>query len=101
MTSGAFKHGCLALLEEVAESRHEIIITKRGTPVARLVPIEDPRDRERALLARWRGKAQQLVSDDALLTPSSTLVAGNAPARDEPWTPLGAAENHRRRPSRD
>jgi prevent-host-death family protein len=51
----------------------EIVITKRGKPVARLVPMEDPGDRERELLARWRGKARQLVDDDELLAPSSEL----------------------------
>jgi hypothetical protein len=35
--------------------------------------MEEPRDRERDLLAQWRGKARQLVDDDALLAPSSEL----------------------------
>jgi prevent-host-death family protein len=69
-----FKQGCLALLDDVAASKQEIVITQRGKPVARLVPMEDPRDRERELLARWRGKARQLVDDDELLAPSSELV---------------------------
>lgn len=55
--AGLFKQGCLALLNEVASSKQEIIITKRGKPVALLVPMEDPLDRERELLAQWRGKA--------------------------------------------
>lgn len=36
-----FKAKCLALLDEVAEHRHEIVVTKRGRPVARLVPIDE------------------------------------------------------------
>jgi prevent-host-death family protein len=76
--AGLFKQGCLALIDDVADSKQEIVITKRGKPVARLVPMEDPRQRERELLARWRGKARQLVNDDALLAPSSELAPWQA-----------------------
>jgi prevent-host-death family protein len=34
-----FKAGCLALLDEVARSGETITITKRGKPVAQLVPV--------------------------------------------------------------
>ncbi|MGV3625277.1 MAG: type II toxin-antitoxin system Phd/YefM family antitoxin [Archangium sp.] len=34
-----FKAECLALLDEVATGRGEIVVTKRGKPVARLVPL--------------------------------------------------------------
>jgi prevent-host-death family protein len=78
IAAGAFKQGCLALIDEVAASKHELVITKRGTPVARLCPIEDPREHERRLLSSWRGKAKQRVSDDVLLEPSSALVAWHA-----------------------
>ena len=35
-----FKSTCLAVLDVVAESAEEFVITKRGVPVARLVPIQ-------------------------------------------------------------
>ena len=38
--AGEFKTHCLRLMDEVAEQRREIVITKRGRPVARLVPTE-------------------------------------------------------------
>jgi prevent-host-death family protein len=38
--AGVFKAKCLGLLEEVAQHRLEIVITKRGKPIARLVPVE-------------------------------------------------------------
>jgi prevent-host-death family protein len=41
MGAGAFKAACLALMDEVSERRTEVIITKRGKPVARLVPVEE------------------------------------------------------------
>jgi len=38
--AGEFKAKCLHLLDEVQQSRKELVITKRGKPVARLAPIE-------------------------------------------------------------
>lgn len=40
--AGEFKQRCLALLDRVAESGVPIVVTKRGRPVARLVPIDVP-----------------------------------------------------------
>ena len=40
--AGEFKTHCLALLDEVRHTREEIIVTKRGKPVAKLVPIGRP-----------------------------------------------------------
>jgi len=39
IAAGEFKARCLALLDEVAETGREIIVTKRGKPVAKLVPL--------------------------------------------------------------
>lgn len=36
-----FRARCLALLDEVKATGEEIIITRRGKPVARLVPVEE------------------------------------------------------------
>lgn len=41
IAAGEFKAKCLALLDEVADTGHEFVITKRGRPVARLVPVSD------------------------------------------------------------
>lgn len=38
-----FKAKCLALLDEVASTRQELVITKRGKPVAQIVPLEAKR----------------------------------------------------------
>ena len=42
--AGQFKAGCLALLDRVARTGEEVIVTKRGKPVARIVPFT-PRHR--------------------------------------------------------
>lgn len=41
MSASEFKATCLALLDEVSQTRHEIVITKRGRPIAKLVPVEE------------------------------------------------------------
>ena len=46
IAAGEFKAQCLALLDEVAETGREIIVTKRGKPVAKVVPIEPPKSLE-------------------------------------------------------
>ncbi len=38
--AGEFKARCLALLDRVAETGEELVVTKRGKPVARLLPVE-------------------------------------------------------------
>jgi prevent-host-death family protein len=38
MAAGKFKDVCLKTLDEVAKSKAPIVITKRGRPVAKLVP---------------------------------------------------------------
>ena len=40
ISAGAFKAQCLRLMDEVNTRRTELVITKRGKPVARLVPVE-------------------------------------------------------------
>jgi len=41
--AGQFKARCLALLDEVALTGEDLIVTKRGKPVARLVAVDPPR----------------------------------------------------------
>lgn len=44
MAAGEFKSKCLAVMDEVHAKRVPVIITKRGKPVAKLVPVEEERD---------------------------------------------------------
>ena len=39
--AGKFKARCLALLDEVAATHQPVVVTKRGRPVARIVPVEN------------------------------------------------------------
>lgn len=42
--AGAFKTNCLAIMDEVQAKRETVVITKRGKPVAKLVPINTDKD---------------------------------------------------------
>lgn len=49
MAAGRFKDTCLKTLDRVAADRTPILITKRGRPVAKLVPVTTtPRPRSLA-----------------------------------------------------
>jgi prevent-host-death family protein len=47
-----FKARCLKILDDVRETRTEVVITKRGKPVARVSPIGNARG---SLHGAWRG----------------------------------------------
>lgn len=57
-----FKARCLALLDEVASTGEEVLVTKRGTPVARLVAVEAP--------SPLTGSVTFEVDDDQLMEPT-------------------------------
>ena len=42
MAAGKFKDVCLKTLDEVARTKASVVITKRGRPVAKLVPCGPP-----------------------------------------------------------
>ena len=44
MAAGVFKANCLAVMDEVQSKRITVVITKRGKPVAKLVPINLKKD---------------------------------------------------------
>jgi prevent-host-death family protein len=40
IAAGKFKTNCLAIMDEVQKKRETVLITKRGKPVAKLVPAK-------------------------------------------------------------
>ncbi len=61
-----FKAKCLKLMDEVADSGVEIVITKNGRPVSRLVPY---RKEASSMFGRDRGKIRIL---DDIISPLET-----------------------------
>lgn len=44
IAAGKFKAQCLKVMEQVRTTREPVLITKRGQPLAKLVPAEKPSD---------------------------------------------------------
>jgi prevent-host-death family protein len=44
MPAGSFKTHCLAVMDQVQAKHETIVITKRGKPVAKLVPVNTETD---------------------------------------------------------
>ena len=72
--AGAFKQGCLAMLDEVARKQVEIVVTKRGRPVARLVPIESKVQHEKRVLSQLRAEGRLAAKEADLLAPTMNLA---------------------------
>jgi prevent-host-death family protein len=63
--AGEFKAKCLQLLDEVAEQRGTLIITKHGKPVAKLVPV----DPEQKLFGALKGS---VIGELDIVSPISS-----------------------------
>jgi prevent-host-death family protein len=61
VTATKFKAECLGLLDEVATTGTELVVTKRGKPVVRVVAAGP--------VGSLAGSVTQLVDDDELLAP--------------------------------
>jgi len=42
--AAVFKAKCLTLMDDVRSTKRPLLITKRGKPVAKLVPVDEPKD---------------------------------------------------------
>lgn len=42
--AGKFKTYCLTIMEDVRTTRNPVLITKRGRPVAKVVPVDNAKD---------------------------------------------------------
>jgi prevent-host-death family protein len=56
IAAGQFKAQCLQLMDQVQQTHEEIVITKHGRPVAKLVPVEV--GSEQSLLGYLQGSVQ-------------------------------------------
>ncbi len=44
VSAGEFKTHCLKLMDQVARSHEELVVTKRGIPVVKMIPVETEAD---------------------------------------------------------
>ncbi|HEY2509308.1 MAG TPA: type II toxin-antitoxin system prevent-host-death family antitoxin [Polyangiaceae bacterium] len=73
MSAAEFRADCMRVLDAVASARTEVVVTKRGKPVARVVPVVDP-----AVEARY-GALRAVttvvdVGDDLLSTDAAWTI---------------------------
>lgn len=54
VAAGEFKAKCLALIDEVSDTGQELIITKRGKPMAKMIPFPQG-GKPRSLIGRLEG----------------------------------------------
>ena len=67
MPAGKFKAQCLAVMDEVQQKRQAVVITKRGKPVAKLIPVETAEDE---IFGFFQGKGK--ITGD-VVAPALTL----------------------------
>jgi prevent-host-death family protein len=68
MAVGEFKVHCLAVMDEVQSKRVPVLITKRGKPVAKLVPVGNEKD---DIFGFLKGKGQIEIKGD-IVAPALT-----------------------------
>jgi prevent-host-death family protein len=68
IAAGEFKAKCLAIIDQVNETGQEVIITKRGTPTAKLIPFAAPAKKE-PIIGRLEGIGEIVGDPDDLLKP--------------------------------
>ena len=66
--AGEFKTHCLAIMDAVQAKRETVIITKRGKPVAKLVPVEKMRDE---IFGFFKSKGKVEIKGD-IVSPAFT-----------------------------
>jgi prevent-host-death family protein len=83
INAAEFKAKCLKLLDEVAATHEPLVITKRGKPVARLVPIEE--ETAESMFGYLRGTVT--ILGDIVEVPHEPLAAETG-EEDELYRPL-------------
>jgi prevent-host-death family protein len=71
--AGEFKAKCLQLIDEVAERRQPLIISKRGRPLAKLVPIESTR-------SLFGAMAGSVTHEEDIVSPPDAPWDASSPA---------------------
>jgi prevent-host-death family protein len=62
--AGQFKARCLALLDRVARTGEEVVVTKHGRPVAKVVPIKPANQPSLVGSVKTRGDIVGPILDD-------------------------------------
>lgn len=91
ISAAEFKAKCLKLMDDVARTRRPITITKRGKPVARLLPPEAPAARS-SLFGYMAGTGS--IAGDVVNTPAEAWAAESG-EEDALYGAIGAPKSKR------
>ena len=69
MAAGEFKAKCLRIMDEVQETGESLVVTKRGKPVIKVVPISNGSKRKKPFLGRLVGVMTIVGDPDDLIKP--------------------------------
>jgi len=72
MAAGEFKAKCLQVMDHVRSTRTPVVITKRGKPIAKLVPADPP---QKWMPGRLAGKIEILGDILSPVVPSEDWEA--------------------------
>jgi prevent-host-death family protein len=67
MPAGEFKTHCFAVMEKVRETWEPVLITRRGRPVAKLVPVKEKSSK---FLGRLQGVVKILGDIESPIVPA-------------------------------
>lgn len=68
-----FKTNCLKIMDEVEKTHDPVVITKRGRPVAKLVPVERPGTKRKPLFGYMADQA--IILGDVVNMPKTIWEA--------------------------
>jgi prevent-host-death family protein len=73
IAAAEFKARCLTLMEDVRSTREPLVITKRGKPVAKLVPADEP---EQEFIGRLKGVIRIVGDIESPIDPDAWESSG-------------------------
>ena len=69
IAAGEFKAKCLRIMDEINETGKPLVVTKRGVPIVRLVPITKSGMKPKSIIGRLEGIMQIVGDPDDLIKP--------------------------------
>lgn len=70
ISAAVFKARCLSLMDDVQRTRQTVVITKRGKPVAKLIPV--PAAGKDNFIGRLKGKIRIVGDIESPVVPPET-----------------------------
>lgn len=73
IAAGEFKAKCLRIMDEINETGEPLVVTKRGVPVMKLVPIAKSSVKPKSIIGRLEGIMTIVGDPDDLIKPIFAL----------------------------